>query len=206
MAGHARWIPALLSAMVTLVASLTVGEAGGAVDLHDLDAFHARSARAEDVVLSFRVGGGNGGFEVRELLLYGDGRAEERLFKYPWKKDQQPETRVLFADPARVDAVLRKVVENGLVGLDNDRLLALVQARYPTTVDLVPGVDCSSVDLAIRLFVRPSHGEPWSAVETNLHVECLWAYARVYPEVPEARALTDLHVELVALTRVERPQ
>lgn len=206
MAGHARWIPALLAAMVTSVASLATGEAGSAVDPHGLDAFHARSARAEDVVLSFRVGGGYGGFEVRELLLYGDGRAEERLFKYPWKKDQRPETRILFTDPARVDAVLRRVVESGLVGLDNDRLLALVQARYPTVVDLVPGVDCSSVDLAIRLFVRPSRGEPWSAVETHLRLECLWAYARLYPDVPEACALTDLHAELVALTRAGQLQ
>jgi len=195
---------ALSSLLTVALFCLDLGRAGWAEKLpalRELDALHARSARAEDVVLSFRVTGGYGVFEERELLFYGDGRAEERIWKSPWKVDQPPETRALFADVARVDAVLRRVVESGLAGLDNDRLLALVQARYPNVADLAPGVDCSTTDFVIRLLVRPTQSAPWRTAETHLRLECLWAFARIYPDVPEACALTDLYAELVSLTR-----
>jgi len=196
----------LLAAALTYLGPDGAGLAEDGPSLRELDTFHSRSARAEDVVLSFRVGGGYGVFEVRELRFYGDGRAEERLWESPWKVSQPPETRTLFTDAARVDAVLRRVVQSGLVGLDNDRLLAVVQARYPNVVDLVPGVDCSTADLAVRLLVRPTRDEPWRAAETELRLKCPWVLARMYSDLPEACALTELHAELVALTRAGKAQ
>jgi hypothetical protein len=170
--------------------------------LHELDPFHAYSARVQDVVLSLNMGGGYGNFVTQEIRLYGDGRVEERLFRVNWKLHEF-NARTLFSDVAKVDGIVAGLVRGGLVGLTNDDLLALVRSRYQAVTNLLESPDCPTARLEAHLFQRTSRDSDWKPVETRLSIECLDYYSSSYPAVPEACALHELQSKLRDVAREE---